>query len=125
MDLNKFPTTTLYFTAGAVATEVETEEARNISRGYATNVRIRNGSAPINGGLEKCDYVAGTTIPNAYALKYPKIGEANEAPQETQPEATDTGNASGPAAGGEGSQSSPSSLASQVGSVSGGWGNTP
>lgn len=125
MDLNKHTTTTLYFTAGMVATEAETDEARNISRGYATNVRIRNGSAPINGGLEKCDYVAGTTIPNAYALKYPKIGEANEAPQETQPEATDAGNASSPAAGGESPQSSPSSLAAQVGSVSGGWGNTP
>lgn len=125
MDVNKFPTTTLYFTADMVATEIETEEARQIARKHETNVRIRNGTAPITGSLEKCDYVAGTTIPAAYLMKYRKVGEANEAPKETEQVATDTGNASGATAVGQGAQPSPSSLASEVGSVTGGWGVKP
>lgn len=123
MDLNKFKTTTLYFTKGTVATEEETAEAQHIARAYETNVRVRNGAVPITGSLEKCDFVAGTLIPDAYSMKYRRVGEANEAPQETEQVATDTGNASGPTTVDQGSQSSPPSLASEIGSVSGGWGS--
>jgi hypothetical protein len=123
MDLNKYKTTTLYFTAGAVPTEAEMNEARELSRNFATNIRIRNGSAPMTGGVEKCDSVAGTTIPNAYLLAFPKVGEvSNEATTETEP--TDPAGTPGSAPGvGEGSQSSAPSLAAEVGSVSGGWGS--
>jgi hypothetical protein len=124
MDINKFKTTTLYFTAGMVATDIELAEAQEVARVHATTVRVRNGSAPITGGLEKCDYVAGPAIPGAYLMKYPKVGEANETPQEAQSETLNPGNEGGTAATGQGAQSSASPLASEVGSVTGGWGSS-
>lgn len=121
MDLNGYSTTTLYFTAGAVPTQAELDEAKAISTTHATRIKLRNGEASVNGGLEHCDFVAGKA-PVEYTKAFPQPGAGHETATEANEGSTNTETATGSQGGGQVPKSAPSSLASEVGSVRGGWG---
>ena len=108
----------LYFLANAVPTDGETKEALKLETALGAVVRFRNGRHPGEGGTEKCTYVAGT-VPANYRATYTFIDDVGNAHEPPKAGTDEIGKS---AASVDAQTSIPSSLAAEVGTVSGGWG---
>jgi len=118
--------TILFFLANGNLTKEAEAEAKAIEKASDENrvVKFRNGSVPVTGKLELCDYVAGEPIPAEYAQTYRTAnadGSSNEPYRQGTAE-TDTATTGEVPQGG--AQVDP--LAQEVGSVGGpgGWGGS-
>ncbi len=113
----------LYFLANGNLTAEAEAEAKAIERTSEDDVtvRFRNGSVPVTGKLEKCDYVAGAPIPAEYLQTFPKIGAAGSVDDSNvgKSNAPETDAPQTGAVSSTGAEVDP--LAAEVGSV-GGWG---
>lgn len=123
-------TIVLFFLANGNLTAQASEAATAIEKGLDGNVsvRFRNGTVPVTGKLEVCDFIAGDPIPAEYAQTYRTInadGSANEPnTSNTVPEGDGAQTGAVPQGG---AQTDP--LAQEIGSVNGqqggqqgGWG---
>lgn len=117
----------LYFLPNGDSSPELREKAKALKvEGEELTIRYRNGTVPVNGAPEVCDYVAGDPIPAEYSARFPTLSE-NGVTEAFAPDTRFSPDDRTPPNAGVAPQAQSSTekedaLAAEVGSVGGGWG---
>ncbi len=111
--------TLLFFTSAVMLSDIERARADALEDNLKVNVKIRNGSVPMNGNPEPCDFVAGNA-PAEYVKQFPYVDEQGNvnAPSFDAPPTLAHGLTEAATAGSE--KGPETSLESEIGNAPGG-----
>jgi hypothetical protein len=108
----------------------DTPETREAARALRDSfdgelvVRFRNGTVPVTGAPEKCDFVGGFPIPDEYSARFPVLGNDGSVKQPFAPSDTASPDINTPPNALTPQSTEAEELAKEVGAV-GGWGAPP
>lgn len=116
----------LYFLHEGNNTDETREAARALRDSFDGElvVRFRNGTVPVTGAPEKCDYVAGEPIPDEYSARFPVMGSDGSVKQPFAPSDTASPDINTPPNALTSQGTEAEELQKEIGSV-GGWGAPP